>query len=47
LLEPYWRVAVTLRQITADDGGVYPRLLEQVGSAPPQYPDLDEDEDAA
>jgi Plasmid pRiA4b ORF-3-like protein len=32
------RVAVTLRQITADDGGVYPRLLEQVGNAPPPVP---------
>jgi hypothetical protein len=42
-----WRVALTLRQISADDGGAYPRLLEQVGDAPPQYPDLDEDEDAA
>jgi Plasmid pRiA4b ORF-3-like protein len=42
-----WRVALTLRQITADDGGAYPRLLEQVGDAPPQYPDLDDDEDAA
>ena len=42
-----WRVALTLRQITTDDGGVYPRLLEQVGTAPPQYADLEEDEDAA
>jgi hypothetical protein len=40
-----WRVALTLHQITADDGGIYPRVLEQVGDAPPQYPDLDEDED--
>jgi hypothetical protein len=42
-----WRVALTVRQITADDGGVYPRLLGQVGDAPPQYPDLDGEEDAA
>jgi hypothetical protein len=39
-------VRLTLRQIIADDGGVYPRLLESVGEAPPQYPDCDE-EDAA
>jgi Plasmid pRiA4b ORF-3-like protein len=42
-----WRVTLTLRQITADGGGSYPQLLEHVGDAPPQYPDLDEDEDAA
>lgn len=41
-----WRVRLTLRQIIADDGGMYPRLLESVGEAPPQYPDCDE-EDAA
>jgi hypothetical protein len=23
---------------------VYPRVVKQVGTAPPQYPDLDEDE---
>jgi hypothetical protein len=39
-----WRVALKLRQITADDGGAYPRLLDQVGDAPPQYPAYDEDE---
>jgi hypothetical protein len=42
-----WRVALKLRQITADDGGAYPRLLDQVGDAPPQYRDFDEDDDAA
>lgn len=41
-----WRVRLTLRQITAADGQAYPRLLESVGEAPPQYPDYDE-EDAA
>ncbi len=41
-----WRVRLALRQIIADDGGAYPRLLESVGEAPPQYPDCDE-EDAA
>lgn len=42
-----WRVRLTLRQITADDGEPYPRLLKSVGNAPPQYPDYDEEEDAA
>lgn len=42
-----WRVLLTLRQITADDGGPYPRLLESVGDAPPQYPDYEDEEDAA
>jgi Plasmid pRiA4b ORF-3-like protein len=43
-----WRVRLTLREVIADDGGPYPRLLESVGDAPPQYPDYDEDEaDAA
>ncbi|PZS22680.1 MAG: plasmid pRiA4b ORF-3 family protein, partial [Pseudonocardiales bacterium] len=41
-----WRVRLTLRQITAADGQGYPRLLDSVGEAPPQYPDYDE-EDAA
>lgn len=42
-----WRVRLTLRKITADDGGPYPRILEAVGDAPPQYPDYDEQVDAA
>jgi hypothetical protein len=42
-----WRVRLTLRQITADDGGGYPRLLESVGDAPPQYPDYADEENAA
>lgn len=37
-----WRVRLTLREITADDGGQYPRVLETVGEAPPQYVDYDE-----
>ena len=32
-----WRVRLTLREIAADDGGHYPRVLESVGDAPPQY----------
>jgi len=32
-----WRVRLTLREIEADDGGHYPRVLEAVGEAPPQY----------
>jgi hypothetical protein len=34
-----WRVTLTLRAIGADDGGRYPRLVELVGDAPPQYED--------
>ena len=32
-----WRVRLTLREIEADDGGHYPRVVEAVGEAPPQY----------
>ena len=42
-----WRVRLTLRQVTADDVGPYPRVLESVGEAPPQYPDYDEEEEDA
>ena len=42
-----WRVRLTLRQITTDDGGRYPRVVESIGDAPPQYPAHDEEEDAA
>jgi hypothetical protein len=42
-----WRVRLTLRQITADDREPYPRLLDSVGDAPPQYPDYDDEQDAA
>lgn len=38
-----WRVRLTLREIVAADGDVYPRVLESVGDAPPQYPDYEED----
>ena len=38
-----WRVELTVARVDADDGGVYPRLLESVGDAPPQYPDLEAD----
>jgi hypothetical protein len=31
-----WRVRLTLREIEADDGGHYPRVVESVGEAPPQ-----------
>lgn len=36
-----WHVALTLRHRTESDGGVYPRVLERQGTAPPQYPDED------
>lgn len=42
-----WRVRLTLHQITAHDREPYPRLLESVGDAPPQYPDYDDEQDAA
>jgi hypothetical protein len=38
-----WRVRLTLRAIVAADGGTYPRLIESVGDAPPQYPSYEED----
>jgi len=38
-----WRVELTVARVDADDGGVYPRLLESIGEAPPQYPLLAED----
>jgi hypothetical protein len=37
-----WRVRLTLREVTASDGGHYPRVLESVGDAPAQYLDYDE-----
>lgn len=42
-----WRVRLSVRQITADDGQPYPRHLESVGDAPPQYPDYDDVEEVA
>jgi hypothetical protein len=38
-----WRVELTVARVEADDGGAYPRLLESIGEAPPQYPELEED----
>ncbi len=32
-----WRVRLTLRERSEGDGGTYPRVVERVGSAPPQY----------
>jgi pRiA4b ORF-3-like protein len=42
-----WRVRLTVRQITADDGQPYPRRLESVGDAPPQYPGYEDVEEIA
>jgi len=42
-----WRVRLSVRQITADDGQPYPRRLESVGDAPPQYPDYEDVEEVA
>ena len=38
-----WRVRLTLREVVADDGAAYRRILESVGDAPPQYRDYQED----
>jgi hypothetical protein len=40
-----WRVALRLKERTEDAGGRYPRVVAAEGEAPPQYPDVDEDED--
>lgn len=42
-----WRVTLAVRQITADDGLSYPRLVETTGDAPPQYPDYGDVEEVA
>lgn len=42
-----WRVRLTVRHIIADDGEPYPRVLESVGDAPPQYPDYEDVEEVA
>jgi len=42
-----WRVRLSVRQIVADDGQPYPRRLESVGDAPPQYPDYEDVEEVA
>jgi hypothetical protein len=35
-----WRVRLTLREISADHGGHYPRVLDSLGEAPAQYIDF-------
>ena len=42
-----WRVRLTVRQITADDGRRYPRYIESAGDAPPQYPEYEDVEEVA
>lgn len=42
-----WRLRLTLRQIVVSDDSQYPRVIESVGEAPPQYAEYDEDEAAA
>ena len=39
-----WQFKVELIGLGQEAKVVYPRVLKQVGTAPPQYPDLDEDE---
>jgi Plasmid pRiA4b ORF-3-like protein len=38
-----WHVSLVLRERADPDGGTYPRVLERTGTAPPQYPDYDDD----
>jgi hypothetical protein len=33
-LSDEWRVELTVARVDADDGGIYPRLLESIGEAP-------------
>jgi hypothetical protein len=42
-----WRFKVRVHAVdgNADPDAEYPRVVESVGEAPPQYPDWDEDED--
>jgi hypothetical protein len=42
-----WRFKVRVHAIdeNADPDAKYPRLVESMGEAPPQYPDWDGDED--
>jgi Plasmid pRiA4b ORF-3-like protein len=40
-----WRVALRLAGTSVDDGARYPRVVATAGDAPPQYPELDEDQD--
>jgi hypothetical protein len=37
-----WRVVLTLRERVEDAGAASPRVIERRGTAPPQYPLLDE-----
>lgn len=40
-----WQFKVELiGLVQKEPKAAYPRVLKQVGQAPPQYPDLDEDE---
>ena len=38
-----WRVRLTLTDLIPPDDGLYPRVLQRTGTAPPQYPGSDED----
>jgi hypothetical protein len=42
-----WRVKLTVREEVEPDGGTYPRVLMRKGTAPPQYPALDEVDEPA
>jgi hypothetical protein len=38
-----WRVELTLRERDEADGGQYPRILSREGTAPRQYPPLEDE----
>jgi hypothetical protein len=38
-----WRVELTLRERDEADGGQYPRILGREGTAPRQYPPLEDE----
>lgn len=40
-----WRVRLSVTRIEPADGGVYPRILESRGVAPPQYPPYEDELD--
>ena len=42
-----WRVKLTVSEEVEPDGGAYPRVLTRTGTAPPQYPALDEVDELA
>lgn len=43
-----WHHEITVEQIDGEgDDGTYPRIVEKKGHSPPQYPDMEDDDDDA